>query len=293
MPYVSTRENNLRGSGPDTSALLKDSSNLDGSFLRALKTKRPADRAKELSLVEGGSPGPLEPTTKEIINMMRILSHDIRGPLVSVGAAMKLIQRGAYGEVNEALGNELDKIFEAVKGSIGILEDFLGRSFVVNEELEIMKESLRLNKDVLVPVLKELSGEIRSHDVKFHNGLVYKHEQDLAIRGNRFWLKAVFRNLLRNAIVHGGKGCMVAVGLRDQGDCLRWNVYNTGKTVPQEYRDKLFTKFSPMALGDHGEGGGMGLGLYLVKEIVERHGGEIAYEAKRYGSNFVFTLSKE
>jgi signal transduction histidine kinase len=185
MPYVSTRENNLRGSGPDTSALLKDSSNLDGSVLRALKTKRPADRAKELS------------------------------------------------------------------------------------------------------------GEIRSHDVKFHNGLVYKHEQDLAIRGNRFWLKAVFRNLLRNAIVHGGKGCMVAVGLRDQGDCLRWNVYNTGKTVPQEYRDKLFTKFSPMALGDHGEGGGMGLGLYLVKEIVERHGGEIAYEAKRYGSNFVFTLSKE
>ncbi len=289
MPNILTNKKDFRGLELERRMALKN-----GPILQELKMKRPSERGNELSLVNGGSSSDsLEPKTKEMMNMMRILSHDIRGSLVSVGAAVKLIKKGAYGGVGEVLGNELDKVLSAVKGSIGILEDFMGKSFVVNEDLEIIKEPLQLNEDVLEPVFKEISGEIRSHSVMFRNGLLYKSEQELMIRGNRFWLKAVFRNLLRNAIAYGGRGCMVAVGLRDQGDHLRLNVYNRGKTVPQEHRDKLFTKFSTMPRGNHGGSGGMGLGLFLVKEIVERHGGKIAYEALRYGSNFVFTLSRE
>mgnify|MGYP000004234321 CR=1 FL=1 len=293
MPYITTKEDAPWDSGTERRYPLGKRSNLDGWGLRGLKIKQKAAWEKELSLVRGGaSPHPSEAATNDMMNMVRILSHDIRGPLVSTGAAVKLIRRGAYGAIDEAVGRELDKILVTVQGSIGILEDFLGKSFVTNGGLVIMRESLQLNEDVLLPVLNEISADLKSHEVSFHNGMVYKSEQDLTIQGNRFWLKAVFRNLLKNAIAYGGRGCMVAVGVRDEGDRLRLNVYNTGKTVPREDREKLFSKFSQITCANKGAGGGMGLGLYLVKDIVERHGGEIAYEAGRYGSNFVFTLSK-
>ena len=193
MPHITTREDAPWDSGPERRYPLGESSNLDGWGLQGLKIKRSATREKELSLVKGGaSPRPSEPTTNDMMNMVSILSHDIRGPLVSMGAAVKLIRRGTYGEVDEAVGKELDKILATVKGSIGILEDFLGKSLVANGGLVIMRESLHLNKDVLLPVLDEISGEMRSHDARFHNGLVYKSDHELAIRGNRFWLKAVF-----------------------------------------------------------------------------------------------------
>jgi signal transduction histidine kinase len=85
---------------------------------------------------------------------------------------------------------------------------------------------------------------------------------------------------------------MIALGFEDQGSCYRLNVYNSGKPIPEEYREKLFKKSMSQGNGENvKEGaGGMGLGLYLIKKIIQRLGGEIWYEAKQNGSNFIFTF---
>ena len=67
-------------------------------------------------------------------------------------------------------------------------------------------------------------------------------------------------------------------------------MYNSGKPVPEKCRPKLFTKFSRIEENNNGNSNGTGLGLYLVKKIIQKHGGDIWYEAKENGSNFVFTL---
>jgi len=114
--------------------------------------------------------------------------------------------------------------------------------------------------------------------------------QQVAFKANRIWLKTVFRNLLKNAIKYGDKGGTTAIGFEDHGSFYRLNVYNRGKLVPEECRNKLFTNF--ISFGNNGNGGmgGMVLGLYLVKEIIQKHGREIWYEAGEDGSNFIFTL---
>jgi signal transduction histidine kinase len=114
----------------------------------------------------------------------------------------------------------------------------------------------------------------------------------ISIRTNGIWLKMVFRNLLRNAVRYGDKEGMITIGFEDRSSCYRLNIYNSGKTIPEEYREGLFTKSMRSMNGKDGKGGagGTGLGLYLVNNVIRKLGGEIWYEAKENGSNFVFTL---
>jgi len=68
------------------------------------------------------------------------------------------------------------------------------------------------------------------------------------------------------------------------------NISNSGKPTPAEWREKLFSKFMWMGDDPNGSTLGMGLGLSFVKKILGKHGGDIQYEAKGNGSNFLFTL---
>jgi two-component system phosphate regulon sensor histidine kinase PhoR len=140
--------------------------------------------------------------------------------------------------------------------------------------------------------LKELSPELKGHHLLIDHRLHAMSNKLISIRTNRIWLKMVFRNLIKNAIKYGDKEGMIALGFEDKGSRYQLNVYNSGKPIPEQYRHKLFTK----CMGNRNceneiEGmAGTGLGLFLVEKVIQQLGGEIWYEAKEGGSNFVFTL---
>jgi signal transduction histidine kinase len=229
---------------------------------------------------------------EEILNILKIMSHDIRGPLTTLGAGLKLLKKGAYGSMDSNVSCQIDQLFSVLKGLMGNVEDFLGRAFSINGGLQISREPLHLNREVVQPVLLELSKEIQDRSITVENHLEALSDNALFIQGDRFWLKAIFRNLLRNAIKYGGRGCKITIGFEDLQFQYRMNVHNTGKPVPEEFRNRLFTKFGRISSEKNGNSESMGLGLYLVKEIVERHGGHIWYEATERGSNFLFNLPK-
>jgi signal transduction histidine kinase len=225
-------------------------------------------------------------------NMVKALSHDVRGSLLSMSATLKLLSRGHYGKMDEAVVHRIRELFSKTSGLIGVTEEYLGRSFSVNNDLNAEVESLDLMKDVLIPVLKELSSELKGHRLMIDHRLHAMSNKPISIRTKGVWLKMVFRNLLRNATKYGDKKGTIAIGFEDQGSCYRWDVYNSGKPIPEEYRERLFTQCVGSMNGRNGrEGpGGTGLGLYLVGNVIQKLGGEIWYEAKENGSNFVFTL---
>jgi signal transduction histidine kinase len=229
---------------------------------------------------------------ERVLNMVRIMSHDIRGSLVSMSATLKLLSRGYYGKMDEGVANNLKDLLSKTIGLIGITEEYLGRTFSVNDDLETLGETLDLRQDIINPVLEELSGEIKDRHILIDNYLSPISTHQIPIKGSKFWLKIVFRNLLKNAIKYGVKGGTIAIGFENQSSCWRLNVFNSGKPIPEEYRDKLFTKFLRFENNDNGNEvvDGMGLGLYLIKTIAQKHGGDVWYEAKENGSNFVFTL---
>jgi signal transduction histidine kinase len=242
--------------------------------------RNPPSESFELSLNE------------KMLNMVKALSHDVRGSLLSISATLKLLSRGHYGNMDETVVRRIRELFSRTSGLIGVTEEYLGRSFSVDDDLNAEVESLDLMKDVLIPVLRELSSELKGHRLMIDHRLHAVSNKPISIRTNGIWLKMVFRNLLRNATKYGDKEGMIAVGFEDRGSSYRLNVYNSGNPVPEEYRERLFTKCVGPVNGRNGREGasGTGLGLYLVGNVIQKLGGEIWYEARENGSNFVFTL---
>lgn len=232
---------------------------------------------------------------EKILNMVRMMAHDVRGSLLSVSATLKLLTRGHFGKMDEEAASRVKELFLKISGLIGMTEEYLARSFSVDDDPETKEDRLDLRKHILIPVLKELSSELKGRQLLIDHRLHAMSNKPISIRISRVWLKMVFRNLLKNAIKFGDPGGMIAVGFKDQGSFYQFNVYNSGSPVPESFRERLFTNV--WEDGNHGdgrgEGQGAGLGLYLVKKAIRRLGGEIWYEAKDKGSNFTFTLPSE
>ena len=224
------------------------------------------------------------------MNALKIMLHDIKGSLVSMSATLKLLTRGYYGKINEGITNHLKGLLSKTISLNGMTEEYLSRAFLVDGDLEIEGEALDLKQDIINPILEELSPELRGHCIRVEHRFDEVSTRRISIKGNRFWWKTVFRNLLKNAIKYGNPGGTVVIGFQNQGSFYRLNVYNSGQPIPEEYRNKIFTKFKSFGKNGNGGANGMGLGLYLVKEIIRKHGGDIWYQVEEGGSNFVFTL---
>lgn len=229
---------------------------------------------------------------ENILNMLMIMSHDIRGPLVSMAATLKLLLRGSFGRMDESVWHTVEDLLARVRNLIGIAEDCLGKahSFEVTQHVE--RNAIDLRQDIIDPVLDEVSSEIEQQQILIDNRLGAIPAGRIPIGVNMIWLKTVFRNLFKNAIKYGGKGCKIAFGFEDHGSFYRLNVYNSGNPIPEEYRDRLFTKFTHIDDGAEKKDG-FGMGLYLIREIIRKHEGDIWYEARKDGSDFILILAKE
>lgn len=229
----------------------------------------------------------------DILHLLMIMSHDIRGPLVALAATVKLLLKGSYGNMDDSVRNTLSDLQTRVIRLLGVTEDFLGKAHSLDGSLKIERETMDLRQDIIDPVLNELANDIVQRKIVIDNRLGAIPAGRIPVRANKIWLQTVFRNLFNNAIKYGGKGCRIAFGFEDHGTYYRLNVYNSGPRVPTELQDRLFTRFFRGEAGEAGLQDGVGLGLYLTKEVIHRHGGEIWYEARHDGSDFIFTISKE
>jgi signal transduction histidine kinase len=225
----------------------------------------------------------------KVLQTLMTLSHDLRGPLTSLAAGLKLLIRGTFGAMNEKVERQVKSLMRQTVSLTGIVEDYLARAALIDGLGEIRKEPLDLRNEIIDPVLKELADEILARNITVEYQRTDVSAETVTIHASRIWFKSVYRNLLKNAVKYGG-GCSIICGYEDHGDRHRLSVYNSGEPISENLRGKLFTKFGSLGTGGNS---GTGLGLYLVREIIRRHGGDIWYEAARSGSNFVFTMPKD
>ncbi len=220
---------------------------------------------------------------------MVLMFHDIRGAMISTAAALKLMARGTYGEMGAKARAKLQEATTRVEKTIHLTEDFINKSMEGSRPSERGGDCLDLAEDIVEPVLAELADEIQGQQITLVNRLEDQPEGKVSVRGSKMWLRCVFRNLINNGIKFGGRGCTIVVDFENQGSACRLNVYNSGQPVPEARRSMLFSRDRHLQRSKRGRRG-LGLGLCLSRDILQKYGGDIWYEPKHDGSNFVMSL---
>jgi two-component system sensor histidine kinase/response regulator len=237
----------------------------------------------DLQPVKGARP------TEVADSQMALMLHDIRSSMISTAAALKLMARGLHGDMSATAKAKLHETTARVETTIHLTEDFIGKSLAERPPAERNGGCLDLTGDIVDPVLAELAAEIQDQQITLVNRLHDQGEGKVPVRGSKLWLKCVFRNLINNGIKYGGRGCTIEIDFETQGSAGRLHVYNTGRAVPEGCRSMLFSYDRNLPHAKKSRRG-LGLGLSLSRDIIQNYGGDIWYEAKQGGSNFVMSL---
>lgn len=223
-----------------------------------------------------------------VLNKLAIMFHDIRSSMVTTSAALKLLLRGAHGNLDAEASQKVQELHSRVKKVVGLSEEYMAQFLSGNKDVTLNSELVDLREQIVAPVLEEFSEEFRDHGITIDNRLQAMPEATIPIKGSKLYLKSVFRNLLSNGIKYGGEGCTITIDLEERGANCCLKVWNSGGQVFEENQPLLFPGSRHVIKEDGARG--LGLGLRLVKDIIKEQGGDIWYEPKGDGSNFVISL---
>lgn len=216
-------------------------------------------------------------------NILANVSHELRTPItVAKGAIELAMDEENPGERRRFLKMALD----ALTRQNFIVADILEAAKFEKGEVELNLEAV----DV-VQMIKLVRDEFEPMLVTEGIKMEVNVENIPPAKADPQQLKHVLRNLISNAIKFNRKGGSVTIEAREKGSMVEVCVSDTGIGIPEDKLEKIFERFYQMDSSPTRHYGGTGMGLAIVKEVVEAHGGEVMVKSKLgEGSTFCFTL---
>ena len=219
---------------------------------------------------------------------LSIASHELRTPVTSIKGytqlAKMLIREGDLNTSEEYLDIALDQIDRMSR----LILELLDVSRIETGRLEIRREPIAWSQFVRDVVHRHHTAV---SDRRFH--LVVPEDSKI-VTGDRDRLEQVLGNLLENAVKYSPEGSEVYVNVEDRGDSLITSVCDRGIGIPADELGQVFERFHRGRQVSSTNYGGLGLGLYITKQIIERHGGTIWVDSKEgTGTTFFFSLPGE
>ena len=215
-------------------------------------------------------------------------SHELRTPLtslqLSVQGLLRLLKRG---DAQPADFERPLAICERQSMRLTALVDrLLDASRMADKPVELSLEPV-----VLVELLRDVARMLAPDAERAGSAVEVSGDAALAGRWDRIRLEQIVSNLLRNAILYGRGRPILLSASRDGGEA-RISVRDQGIGVPPEERERIFGRFERAVPSRNY--GGMGLGLYIVRRLVEAHGGRITVDSTpEEGSTFIVHLPLE
>lgn len=233
------------------------------------------DMAKELALAEKQK--------QEVISMV---SHDLRSPLMSLDFSLTLIGTGKYGELSEKGHKELKSAETSAKRLIRLINDLLDIEKIESGKLNVLKAPLSFQC-----LAEHCIDAVRALALAKEIEIVTKSSGDIEFPGDADRLEQVIINLLGNAIKFSPEGSTVQITCQENENMIEIRVVDSGPGIPEDYKKKIFERFQQVSRGDGKDKEGTGLGLAISRAIVEAHGGTIGVESEDgKGSSFWIRL---
>lgn len=215
------------------------------------------------------------------------MSHELRTPLNSIIGFSDLLYEQAYGELSEKQLRSVGNISKSGKHLLNLINNILDLSKVEAGKLELdykefeLASKLNMIKNLLSPIADRKSIQI---EIDMDSNLT-------SVCADEARFVQVMHNLVDNAIKFSYENGLVKIGARKKGDMVEIMVKDTGIGIKVEDQDKLFKPFSQVDSFFSKQFQGTGLGLSLVKQIVNLHGGYVWFRSNpEEGTTFAFTI---
>jgi signal transduction histidine kinase len=223
-------------------------------------------------------------------NIIANVSHEFRTPMTHLKGYLDLLQSETLGPVNPEQLDALKVMQKASDRLEGLIEDLIRFSTMSKGEFTLILDPLDL-LSIFKNVTAHAAEKAAEHTIKIRYGLP---ENIPIVKGDNEKISWVLAQLLDNAIKFTDGGGKVMLSAEIDGQLVKIAVTDTGIGIPSERIPELFEPFRQLDGSATRRFGGTGLGLALVRQIIEAHGSTIrVYSKVGQGSRFEFTLPRD
>jgi PAS domain S-box-containing protein len=217
-------------------------------------------------------------------DFLATLSHELRTPLTAILGWAKLLADGQIAESKAA--DAFAAIYRNARSQAQLVDDLLDVSRVITGKLRI--EVVPVN---LAAVVEAAAAVVRPAAEAKRVGLNVETDSGAAtVNGDPVRLQQVVWNLLSNAVKFTPAGGRVEVRVGREGSQMEVAVSDTGQGIEAEFLPHVFERFRQADMGTTRRHGGLGLGLAIVRHLVELHGGTVTAESAGAGRGSTFTV---
>jgi signal transduction histidine kinase len=229
----------------------------------------------------------LEKADAQKNQFVAMLAHELRSPLGTLHMVLKIIQRNVHMKPDELtrlrdiMGRQTDHLTKLVN-------DLMDVSRVSQGKVDMDKSPVEVN-ELVTQAIEMTDAAVSS---KHHQVQLKLYHEDLWIEGDVIRLKQVLCNLLNNAARYTPEEGLISVCIVKQGNFVEITVADNGIGISEELLPHMFDLFVQGDTSLSKTQAGLGIGLTLVKSLVERHGGTVAAHSEGcgFGSQFVVCL---
>ena len=238
---------------------------LENTRMYALEQKRTAELARTLAQRQE-----LDRLKDEF---MQNVSHELRTPLSMILGYAEMLTSGELGEIKPKQQGAIETILQRAL----ILKDLIENitAMLDNRNREPLTDLVSM-AELVASTLADFGVLAQQSDLELHGQIASRVP---LVQGDPEHLRKVVDNLIANALKFTPAGGTVNVNLRGTSDEVILQVTDTGIGIPEEHLERIFDRFYQVDGTTRRRHGGTGLGLALVKEIVESHGGSVTVES--------------
>lgn len=224
----------------------------------------------------------LEKTNRELDKFAYVVSHDLKAPLRAIGNLTGWIEE----DMGDRIPDEIRGHFNTIKGRVVRMEGLINGILDYTKAAKSEGNLETVMSDALVRDAIDLIGAPS-------NAIINIRDNMPELKTEKVKIQQIFMNLINNAVRYNDKeDIQIEIGCEDAGPNWKFYVKDNGPGIEKRYHEKIFVIFQTLNARDEIES--RGVGLAIVKKIVEEEGGFIWVESeKNEGATFCFTWPKE
>lgn len=212
------------------------------------------------------------------------VSHELKTPLAVISSQIEMLQ-------NMGDGIDREYYFSSIREEVDKMSEMVGTLL----DITTIENKLRQMEVARIDFSGMLTYMALKYDALFHKSgicLTEKVEEDCFVQANRMYLEQAVNNYIMNAYQHTAQGGSIRICLEKTAGCAVFSIYNDGQQIGEEDMEKIWENFyqSRQENGACGRMSNAGLGLYMVRKIVEQHKGQCGAVNKGSGVEFWLKL---